>query len=155
MDSRNSTKKEAKLGGRVTKTVTGFGPCRVKSAFFFPREKKKLPVKAIFGLFVNFFTGNFFFFTGTFCLFLRFFTPNFFFSRVILWFLMVFSRAKNRFHGQQFDFFSREIFVFRNFYFFTGKFSGKKIHGQFIFFSRAFFPVFFTGKILGFFTGKV
>ena len=74
---------------------------------------------------------------------------------------MVFSRAKNRFHGQKFDFFSRDIFVFRNFYFFTGKFSGKKFHGQFLFFHGHFFQFFsrarffFTGKILGFFTGKV
>ena len=107
------------------------------------------------------FTGNFFFHGHFFAFLYVFSRPTFFFSRVILLFLMVFSRAKNRFHGQKFDFFSRDIFVFRNFYFFTGKFSGKKFHGQFLFFHGHFFQFFsrarffFTGKILGFFTGKV
>ena len=126
----------------------------LKPAFFFP-VKKKVARESHFRPFCQFFHGHFFAF------FTIFHAQLFFFSRVILWFLMVFSRAKNRFHGQKFDFFSREIFVFRHFYFFTGKFSGKIFHGQFLFFHGHFFQFFsrarffFTGKILGFFTGKV
>ena len=98
---------------------------QIRAAFFFFPVKKKLPVKAIFGLFSNFFTGNFCFSRAIFCRFLSFFTGKKLSftgkNLIFFWFhgqLCVFT-GKNliflRFHGQLCTF--------------TGNFS-KFFHGQ-------------------------
>ena len=136
---------------------------RQKSA----REKKKLPVKKLTKWPKMVFTGNFFFSRAIFfsralfCLFIWFFTPNLiFFTGNFMFFYGFFTGKKSLSRAKIWYFFTGN-FCFSQFSFLTGKFSGKKIHGQFIFFHGHFFQFFsrarffFTGKILGFFTGKV
>ena len=66
---------------------------------------------------------------------------------------MVFSRAKNRFHGQNFDFFHGKFLFFAIFRFLRVNFQEKNFTGNFCFFT-GIFSSFFHGQNFGFFHGE-
>ena len=133
--------------------------------FFFP-WKKKVPVKAIFGHFFDFFTGKKTISRPLFALFYSFFTPTFSFSRAFFSFFFVFFRffhgEEINFHGHKFDCIRGKVTVF------TGYFSNffhvhqLEFHGHdFCKISRAslpfhgdFFKVFQTFSRAFFFHGQ-
>ena len=79
----------------------------VGQCFFFPWRKKKVPMKAIFGLYFDFFTGSFPFSRPLFGPFFRFVTPTFIFFTGSFF---VFTRGENLFsRAQNLIFFTAKI----------------------------------------------